>query len=244
MSGLPALLLLALIWPAQDKTASEVAEKLVNGFVNWNQSLNSAGGKVEFREVARGKKEGAPIALYDVIVTGVPHNQSYALYYWPVTVKEPQPVAAEVWLSEPGFVCASQENCDLLVRLNFHSAKGEPHRVMLISKDGKYHVVGVVIPDPINATDRGCNVEVVRLSPKFEIALVRGKGFKPNEKVKFTSNSAGERVEGVADVQDDGTFRLVLLPFVVGKDTGTDEVKFKGSNCSPVISYKWGTTEE
>ena len=241
---LALLVLLSSMLAGQDQKASEVAQKQVNGIVNWNDEMNSPGARMELRELTRGEKDGGLLVFYDIIVTGTPRDQSYALFYWPITRAEADVVAPKVWIGAEG-VCAVRDQCKgSLIRLSFNTAKAEPHRVMLVSKDGKHHVVGMVIPDPINATDQGCSLEVVRLGPKFELALIRGKGFKPKEQVKFVSNSAGEQIDGIRDVNDDGTLRLVLAPFVKGKDTGTDEVTVKGSNCSPVISYKWGTTKE
>lgn len=235
---------LSAISLAQDQKA-ETVEQLVKGIANWNSELNTPGSSMELRELNREKKNGAILVSYSVRVTGVPKDQSYALFYWPINRTKPEVTVPEVWLGEDGSVCVDHSSCAATtLRFSFLAARGEPHRLMMISKDGKHHVVAMVIPDPITAIHQGCSIEVIRASPKFELALVRGRGFKPGDHVEFTSNSAGERRQGVSDVKDDGTFLLVLEPFVKGKDNGRDEVKFKGENCSPTTAFKWGTMED
>ena len=99
----------------------------------------------------------------------------------------------------------------------------------------------MVVPDPIIATDQGCSLEAVRATVKFEAAVLRGKGFKPSEKLTYKSNSAGEILEGSGVANEKGELTFLLLPSVVGKDSGTDEVTLSGSACAPTVKYEWGT---
>ncbi len=213
--------------------------------VNWEEKLNSRGAKAELREVKRGEKDGKLIVAYEFYVTGTPTDQSYAIFQLPITQTEPTVVLPQVFLSKDGKVCVTNvAGCPTPVQLGFLPGKGEPFRFVLISKNGKTKAAVMIVPNPILATDQGCSVEVIRGTAKFEAAIIRGKGFKPNDEIKLTSNSAGEMLELTQKVDSNGEFILVLAPFVKGKDKGSDEVTFKAAGCAPTVAYKWGTTED
>ncbi len=91
--------------------------------------------------------------------------------------------ARDLYIADDGRLCAVKGQCHddegYYVQLEFLSAKAEPHRMLLLSKNGKYKVAIMVIPNPIVGTDQGCSVEVIRATAKFEAAILRGKGFSP-----------------------------------------------------------------
>jgi hypothetical protein len=239
------ILVFCLCCQAKDKTPD--VSKLVSLIVNWGDKLSSPGVKTEMRLIKTGEKDGHNFSSYTLYITGLPHDQSYALLQWPINLPEPTLTARELYITDDGRLCAMKGQCHddvgYYVQLDFLSAKAEPHRMLLLSKDEKYKVAIMVIPSPIVGVDQGCSVEVIRATEKFEAAILRGKGFKPNEKFKYTSNSAGEVMEGPVKVDEKGEFILALAPFVTGKDVGNDEVTFHAQGCSPVVSYKWGTKE-
>jgi len=239
------VLLCAVCLAKDPKYPVKEIDKLVNGIVSWGGKLNSPGTKAELREVGRQVQRGRILVTYDVYVTGAPRDQTYAVYQWPITMPEPQVVLPAVSIAKDGQVCFQvTPACVGPIQFGHLPGKGEPFRVLFISRDGQYRVTALVVPDPITSADQGCSLEVVRVTPKFEAALVRGKGFKPNENVAFTSNSAGERLDLTATADANGNFDVVLAPFVKHKDTGVDTVNFKASACAPAISFKWGTTED
>ena len=49
-------------------------------------------------------------------------------------------------------------------------------------------------------------MEAVRVTPNFDVALLRGKGFKPGEKPAYESNSAGEPLHGTVKIDKAGEF--------------------------------------
>jgi hypothetical protein len=124
--------------------------------------------------------------------------------------------------------------------LVFYPLDGEIYRLALVSQDQKAKVFFAVIPAPVQATDKGCTLEVVSLRLKNELVLIRGKGFQPNESVVFQSKSYEQTQERPDKVDANGEYQLPMKPFVDGKDRGTTEVKLQGAKCAPALTFKWG----
>ena len=225
-----------------DKLSKQV-DQMVKRIVNWGEPMNSSGAKAELRETKRGEREGKLFVAYELYVTGAPRDKFYTLFQFPITSAEPMVALRDVSFETDGRLCLKKgKDCSNPVQLAFLPGKGEPFRFVVMSKDGKTRAAAMIVPDPIVGTDQGCRVEVIRVTPKFEGALFLGKGFRPGEEIKFSSNSAGEILEGTTrKVDSNGEFVQVLAPFVKGKDKGTDEVTFKASTCAPVVKYDWGT---
>ena len=222
--------------------------KVVNSILNWGESLSTPGAKVEMRPSEPLKQNGVVYDTYDPYVSGLAVDQSYGIFQWPINQPEPSVSYPEVYIAPDGRLCLQAGKCHgevgPYVRMAFLSASGEPHRFLILSKDGKSKVALLVIPRPITGADAACSVEVIRGSAKFEVAIIRGKGFRPNEHIEYTSNSAGEVIHSPANVDANGSFNLVMAPFVKGKNQGVDEITFKGEGCAPKVSYHWGTIED
>jgi hypothetical protein len=218
-------------------------EERVKLLVNWGEPISTPGAKVEMREVKRREQNGKLAVDYDVYVSGLPADQSYSLFQFPITVAEPQLLLPQVFFGQDGKLCLTPSGCQPPVQFGFLPGKGEPFRLLLISRNGKSKVATMVVPDPIVGADQGCTVEAVRIMPKFEAALLRGKGFGPKEEIQYTSRSAEETIAGKVRADEKGLFFFVLLPSVKGNAIGTDTVSFQGKTCAPSVSYRWGTTD-
>jgi hypothetical protein len=191
-------------------------------------------------------RNGVNYGLYDFYLTGVPADQEYTMFQWPLEEAGPE-VVAPAYLSDTGRLCmhagACQGTSGPYVMMALLSAPGLPHRIGITSKDKKYGAAVMVVPDPIIGEDKGCSVEVLRVRMDFTVAVLRGKGFPPNDEVQYVSNSEGEQIKGSFKAKDQGQFTIGLAPGVKGKLQGTDQVKFKGSVCAPAVTYHWGTLE-
>jgi hypothetical protein len=80
----------------------------------------------------------------------------------------------------------------------------------------------------------------MRLAPKFEVAMVRGHGFKPGESIDFSAKSFSETQGGPVKADDKGEFSAGVTPYVKGKVSGTTVVKLSTSHCAPEVSFAWG----
>jgi hypothetical protein len=220
-------------------------QSIVNTLANWGEKISTPGAHAVLRPLKQSQANGKLMILYELYATGGPKDQSFALLQWQITQSEPQVLSPEVFIGDDGKVCLTDKKpCSAPVQFAFLPAKGEPFRLLLISKDGKSKIAFLTVPDPIAGADQSCGVEVLRVTPKFEAAMLRGSGFKPHAEIKYTSNSAGELLENKLKADGDGRFTLVLEPFVKGTDTGVDTVSFESESCAPRVSYKWGSTED
>jgi len=97
-----------------------------------------------------------------------------------------------------------------------------------------------IVPDPIVQKDKGCSLEVIRLTPKFELALILAKGFKPGEELQFASSSYNESQDHKQNADSLGEYSSALLPFVKNKRAGKTNLTLKGASCGPALSFEWG----
>jgi hypothetical protein len=89
--------------------------------------------------------------------------------------------------------------------------------------------------------DKGCSLEIVRLSPRFQLALIRGKGFTPGELISFHTQSYQEAHDSQTKINPQGEFWATLTPFVQARTMGTTQVVVKGKSCAPTLSFEWGS---
>ena len=83
-------------------------------------------------------------------------------------------------------------------------------------------------------------IEAIRSLPKHEQVLVRGKGFQLNEDLEFKSKSYDEEKGGHSKADAQGKYVIGLMPFVKDKKRGTTELKLKGAECAPTLTFEWG----
>jgi hypothetical protein len=223
-------------------------DKLIRTILNWGvEGMNTPGANVELRPGEPLKKNGVVYDIFVPYASGLPTDQSYAIFQWPINRDEPHVTYPEVYIAPDGRLCLQAGKCHdeigPYMQLGLLAARGEPFRMSIISKDGKSKVAVLLIPHPITGSDATCNVEVIRATPRFEVAIIRGKGFLANERIEYTSNSADEIVRAPVNADANGNFNLVMAPFVKGKNKGTDEITFKGEGCAPKVAYHWGTID-
>jgi hypothetical protein len=69
---------------------------------------------------------------------------------------------------------------------------------------------------------------------------VRGKGFQLNEDLEFKSKSYDEEKGGHCKADAQGKYVVGLMPFVKDKKRGKTELKLKGAECAPTLTFEWG----
>jgi hypothetical protein len=239
-------LLAVLCCQAKDKTQKQPdLGKTIQTILNWGQGgRNAPGAKFELRPGEPLTKDGVVYDIFIPYVSGLPTDQSYALLQWPITHEQASVLYPEVYITSDGRLCSKAGQCrdvGSYVQLAYRPGKGEPYRNAIVSQDGKIGVAMLFVPRPITGADAGCSLEVIRATPTFEAAIIRGKGFPAKAHIGYTSNSAGEIVNASVDTDPDGNFNLVMAPFVTGKNQGIDEITFHSDGCAPKVAYHWGT---
>jgi len=216
--------------------------------INW-ETNTSAGAKVEVQLLKKDQVDGKPVVQYHIKVSGVPRNKLYNLMAWPVTLPTPMKMMEGLAIAADGTVgCPPDSNKSCAQRmkgaelkLTYSPGIGEIFRHALVSEDRQSRIFFTIVPAPMVENDKSCSVELVRLSPRFELALIRGKGFAPGELINFHTQSYQEAHDSQPKVDAHGEFWAVLTPFVKGRTMGMTEVMVKSKACAPVLSFEWGS---
>jgi hypothetical protein len=225
------------------------SQRLVRVTSEWLENKASSPGiSAEMREIQREKRDDGLWVHYHVFAKGLPKDQLYNVLQWPINAREPLILMRGVSIAADGLVICEgrkQDQCrgekpDDDVSFTFHPAKAEPYRLALVSIDERTKVYFGVVPDPMLAVDRDCSLEIVRLLPKFEVVMLRGKGFTPNSDLAFSGSSYGEAHGGSIKSDSHGKIVSGLLPFVTGKQSGTTDFTVKDASCAPKLSFEWG----
>jgi hypothetical protein len=235
--------------PAQDSDAAVQAQinQTAAATINWEKS-GTAGTHAEVQLVKKDQANGRPLIQYHLKVTGAPHNKLYNLIAWPIMVPEPATIMEGLAIAADGTVgCPpnSDRSCaqrfkGAELKLTYTPAIGEIYRHALISEDHQTRIFFSIVPAPMVEHDRSCSLEVVRLSPRFELALIRGRGFIPGEQPAFHTQSYQETHDSNPKVDSTGDFWAVVTPFVKGRTSGTIDVSARGKSCAPSLSFGWG----
>jgi hypothetical protein len=225
------------------------------------------GVSIEAREVYRSGIAGTDLQVrYNIYVKGVPPDTIFRQLQWPVDRDKPIGGFTGITLNPEGLmICAGHtpEQChngtafDAPVQFTrMKPLRGEPMRSIFIAPNLKIPIS--MVPDPIQSEDKGCKLSAVRLTGKFELALIEGSGFPSNSNVHLhRTNADGKSI--VAVIGDDGMpFALFTAPDLVLKSdssgaiqtvapnntsnfaSGKDTVEVTGPGCNPKVTYDWG----
>lgn len=236
--------------PAQPQAPSdkEIMTMIEQSTIEWD-SKGTPGAKAEVRLVKKDQVNGKPVMQYRLKVSGIPKNKFYKLVAWPITSVLPATMMDGLVIAADGTVgCPpdSTKSCGQRMKgaeltLSYTPGIGEIFRHALESEDRKSSVFFSIVPAPMIEHDKACSLEIVRLMPRFELALIRGKGFAPGEVLNFHTQSYQEVHNSPTTVNPQGEFWATLTPFVQGRTMGTTEVTVKGKSCSPTLSFEWGS---
>ena len=221
--------------------------KLVRYVSEWGDELNSDSTTLEPHLMTTQVRDGHNYGVYDFYLKGAPSDQTYTLFQWPLSKPAPETVMP-AYVSNNGRLCMNATDCHdatgPYVLLALFAAPGLPHRIGIASEDKKFRAAALVVPNPVVGEDKGCKVEVIRVREDFSLAVIKGKGFQPNNEIHYSSNSAGEKLKGSFKANEKGEFSLGFGPGVKGKQEGTDKIEFKAPGCAPSASYHWGALEK
>jgi len=236
--------------PAQPQPPSdeELMQKTAQATIDWDNSTTK-GAKVEVQLIKKDQAEGKPVMQYRLKVSGAPRNKLYSLMAWPITIPQPAPMMDGLAIAADGTVgCPPDSNRSCAqhmkgaeLKLTYTPGIGEIYRHALISEDHTSRVFFSIVPAPMVEQDKACSLEIVRLSPRFELALIRGKGFMSGEQITFHTQSYQEVHDQQPKANPQGEFWATLSPFVKGRTMGTTQVVVRGKSCAPTLAFEWGS---
>ena len=226
---------------------AELVQRLMDVEVGFSQMI-PPGMSIEAKEISReGKSGGNLVVQYHIFVKGTPSDTLFQEMEWPVTADKPAVALGGISIGKDGIlICAGRtpEQCgdakkpDDPIEFITMPRKGEPTRLAFVASTFK--IGTVIVPDPVEAQDKGCSLSAVRLTQKFELAFLSGSGYPPSTDVHYRVSS-GEMTSDLAIKSDStGAIRVsVLHPSKKSKDTV--KVKITEAKCSPEVSYEWGS---
>jgi len=234
----------------QSFTREQALNYFAQATIGWEKAT-TPGMHAEMVLLNKGVKDGKPVEIYKIKVTGAPPLKKYSLDIWPITYANPGTVMEGLMIDAQGRVGCPAHSADSCSKnfdgselsLSYSPTKGEIYRNALISTDKKSRVFFSVVPDPILGREGACSLEVLQIQPNFELALIRGRGFKPGESVAFHSQSFQEVHDVEAKADQQGQFWVPFTPYVEGKTSGTTSVTGKSAACAPTVSFNWGTAK-
>ncbi len=233
--------------PSPQDPVATAAARTAEATMNWNKA-STPGMHVNVQLLKRGEVNGRLTMDFRVKVTNAPKDARYKLTIWPVTVGLPYTAMDGLAIRNDGVVYCpedSQGSCAQKIKgnelhLTYQPTLGEIFRQALVSDDGKSKIFFSFVPTPIIEKQNNCSLEAVRLSPSFELALIRGKGFTPGEDVSFHTQSYQEAHNVTVKADSDGAFEVSITPAVKGRTSGTIEVVARGKSCAPTMAFNWG----
>ena len=229
---------------------SEITQRiqhLMDVEVGFEQMVPS-GTSIEAKEVSRKGHSGKDLIVqYHIFVKGLSPDALLQYMDWPINADKPSLRLEGISVGKDGILmcagrtpeqCGDSKKPDDPIEFTAIPRKGEPTRIAFVSQSIK--IGTVIVPDPIEATDKGCTLSAVRLTPKFDLAFLSGKGYPPNTDVHYRVSSEMTN-NFIIKSDSSGTIRVSVIPYGGKKNKGTVNVKVTETACSPELSYEWGT---
>lgn len=183
-------------------------------------------------------KDGYPAIRFEFLASNLPQDRIYYLWYLGLGDETPQKFPYEMKIGDGGYVMAGSSR----LSLSLHSfAKGEAQTVALMTLDKSIIAYGKIILYPIEAKIGNCRIWVELASPKGDMFIIYGEGFEAHEEIETTSASNGELIKSKTEVDNEGKFMTILLPAIVGQQSGTVTYTVIGKMGTLAVSFEWGT---
>ncbi|MBB5343546.1 hypothetical protein [Tunturibacter empetritectus] len=123
------------------------------------------------------------------------------------------------------------------IEFTFQPLKGEPSRLVFTA--GQTKIGLMIVPDPVEAHNKGCSLTATRLSANFQLAFLSGEGYRPNTDIHYRFVSDATK-EDVIHSDANGMIRIAMLAHSKDQKTGQAVFEITEKNCSPKVSYEWG----
>jgi hypothetical protein len=207
--------------------------------------------KLTFKAVETTEVKGRKLNRYSVATSRLTKPGPYILMLWDIQTNAPVIAFQDVKLDAKGTLRCAQKTKDCpgggpngeLV-LGFTGMAGQARRLVLAGADKKPLAMGEVVPFPASGTDQSCTIEAVLMRPDGSAVYVIGRGFEPDEAVKFESSSFDQSSSSDKTANEVGVLTTMLSPFVKGHDEGKTVITMTGSKCRPTTAFNWGVYHE
>jgi hypothetical protein len=242
--------------PTQDELAQQAAarqrmqiQQLAIAQNNWGPKSSAPGMSLTLKEISRSQTPNGTQIVYHILGTGFAPDMKLTLLRWPLNAGVTTVMDGIVVDAKGTAVCAGTEteSCSKTMKVNdpvevtTTAAKGEAVRVALVAADKKHGAAVSFIPFPIEATDKGCKLQMIRGTKDAEMVLISGEGFKSDDSTfSAGSETFGEKRPLSARPNSEGRFTVAMTPWVADHDNGDTVVYVQSAACTTTISFHWG----
>lgn len=206
----------------------------------------SPGVQLRAVEGPRQKTANGTILVYNLVGKGFPPDLKYSLWGW-IPGHKPAKAIEGVSFDKNGvLVCSGKpgscttQGVDDPINIKTTAVLAEPKRFAVVADDGRVAGFAEAVPFPIQATDKGCKLSVVRQSPLAEMVSVRASGFVPYEMLNVSGHVGGLDSLHSPTASPEGTWQALIGTKAPGQDSGTATIKVVGQQCSVSVSFAWG----
>ncbi len=183
---------------------------------NWGKG--TPGVTLIAHEEPRQRTTKGTVLWYNLIGKGFAEDTAYTLWQW-IAEKSPQPVIEGVSFDKRGvLVCSGKpgycagEGPDDPINIKTTAILGEQKRLAVVSADGKVVAFADAVPFPIKASDKTCELQVIRQSAMADIVSAFASGLKPDALLTVTTRYGDEGVTTKSNSSgSDGTWKQVVL---------------------------------
>jgi hypothetical protein len=205
----------------------------------WGMRYTTPGVLISFRESIRTKIGSSTQLDYLLFGNGAHTDKRFNLWLKSLKYPKPiQPVPSEFHIDAMGKIVDSSGREARITVGDFK--RGEWVEVGLIATDSTVKAFTKIVPFPIEAKDKSCRVWAELVDPDGKIFTVSGEGFPANAELSTASRSEGEAMSETVKTGDAGDFFIILLPSVIGKQSGTVTYTASGKTCTVTLSFNWG----
>lgn len=215
---------------------------------NWGPASSTPGYSLAV--IDKGHKstpEGTQVT-FSLHAKGFQPGDSITLLRWPLDSPVKKIVSGLTVDATGQVICPEISQGDCLasmqpgdpVHVKDVAAQGEPLRLALVSANGKKRAETTIVPFPLVASSNTCKLEVLLGTKNAALVLLEGAGFPPKTKVELHIVTYGKDHPMTTTTTAHGGLIVAVLPAITGHTSGTTTVSYKGSSCSPSISFPWG----
>jgi len=185
--------------------------------------------------------EAESLVVYNLRTEGMFEHSIYKLWLKRAWEKSPNQVQDGFLISSDGYVTKGGSPVNIVFG---GYTKGESAVLVLFNDDKTRIAACKIIPVPVETRLGNYHIWMEMVAKDNTIHAIYAEGFDPNEEILYSSTSEGEIINSDLTVDENGRFTIVLLPAVIGKNSGTVNFNATGKMGTIGITFDWGSNSE